>query len=44
MSLSEHEQQVLDEIESDLTNVAAYGHLPSRWRRPTVFAGCPPAR
>lgn len=34
MSLSEHEQQVLDEIESDLTNVAAYGHLPSRWRRP----------
>jgi hypothetical protein len=34
MSLSEHEQQVLDEIESDLTNVAAYGHLQSRWRRP----------
>jgi hypothetical protein len=34
MSLSEHEQQVLDEIESDLTNVAADGHLPSRWRRP----------
>jgi len=34
MSLSEHEQQVLDEIESDLTNVAAHGHLPSRWRRP----------
>ncbi len=34
MSLSEHEQQVLDEIERDLTNVAADGHLPSRWRRP----------
>jgi predicted phage tail protein len=34
MSLSEHERQVLDEIESDLTNVAAYGHLQSRWRRP----------
>jgi len=34
MSLSEHEQHVLDEIESDLTNVAAYGHLQSRWRRP----------
>jgi Protein of unknown function (DUF3040) len=34
MSLSEHEQQVLEEIESDLTNVAADGHLPSRWRRP----------
>jgi hypothetical protein len=34
MSLSEHEEQVLDEIERDLTNVAADGHLPSRWRRP----------
>ena len=34
MSLSEHEQQVLDEIERDLTNIAAHGHLPSRWRRP----------
>ena len=34
MSLSEHEQQVFDEIESDLTNVAAHGHLQSRWRRP----------
>ena len=34
MSLFEHERQVLDEIESDLTNVAAYGHLQSRWRRP----------
>jgi hypothetical protein len=34
MSLSEHEQQVLDEIERDLTNVAADGHLQSRWRRP----------
>ncbi len=34
MSLSEHEQQVLDEIERDLTNVAADGHLPSRWPRP----------
>ena len=34
MSLSEHEQQVLDEIERDLTNIAADGQLPSRWRRP----------
>src|SRR6476620_11483094 len=34
MSLSEHEQQVLDEIESDLTTLAADGHLLSRWRRP----------
>jgi hypothetical protein len=38
MSLSEHEQQVLDEIERDLTNVAADGHLPSRWRRPDRLA------
>jgi hypothetical protein len=38
MSLSEHEQQVLDEIESDLTNVAAHGQLPSRWRRPGRLA------
>ena len=34
MSLSEHEQQVLDEIESDLTNVAAYGHLPAEVATP----------
>jgi Protein of unknown function (DUF3040) len=34
MSLSEHEQQVLDEIERDLASLAADGHLLSRWRRP----------
>jgi Protein of unknown function (DUF3040) len=38
MSLSEHEQQVLDEIERDLTNVAADSHLPSRRRRPGRLA------
>ncbi|HEY3086702.1 MAG TPA: DUF3040 domain-containing protein [Jatrophihabitantaceae bacterium] len=38
MSLSEHEQQVLDAIERDLTNVAADGHLPSGWRRPGRLA------
>ena len=34
MSLSEHERQVLDEIERDLASLAADGHLLSRWRRP----------
>jgi DUF3040 family protein len=34
MSLSEHEQQVLEEIERDLASVAADGHLLPRWRRP----------
>ena len=34
MSLSEHEQQVLDEIERDLASLAADGHLLSRWQRP----------
>ena len=34
MSLSEHEQQVLDEIERNLATLAADGHLLSRWRRP----------
>jgi hypothetical protein len=34
MSLSEHEQRVLDELERDLAGVVADGHLLSRWRRP----------
>src|SRR6478672_11294718 len=34
MSLSEHEQHVLDEIERDLATLAADGHPQSRWRRP----------
>jgi hypothetical protein len=34
MSLSEHEQQVLDEIERDLASLTADGHLLPRWRRP----------
>jgi hypothetical protein len=34
MSLSEHEREVLDEIERDLASLAADGHLLSRSRRP----------